>query len=244
MPSALSCLIELADLRRLGRPQRRGRLVHDQDLGVEMDRAGDGDRLALAAGERDHRLLEAAEIGIEPPHHLARLRLHRGVVERSPAGPAVRGRDRGSTPRRRCRRAPAPGRPSRCRNSWRRAGLLIVASWPLMKMCPPVALVGARQHLDQAGLAGAVVAEQADDFAGIEIDRGVVDRLQAAEGERDVLHLDEGGSGLSVHGLIPWRFCGGRRCRCRPRRPARRRPPSAGRPSRSRAAPCPTAATG
>ena len=69
-----------------GRPERGGRLVHDQDAGVEMDRAGDGDRLALAAGERGHRLLEAAEVGIEPPHHLARLRLHRGVVERAPAG--------------------------------------------------------------------------------------------------------------------------------------------------------------
>ena len=87
----LELLDELADLRRLGRPERRGRLVHDQDAGVEMDRARDRDRLALAAGERGHRLLEAAEVGIEPPHHLARLRLHRGVVERAPAGAAVRG---------------------------------------------------------------------------------------------------------------------------------------------------------
>ena len=51
-----------------------------------MDRPRDRDRLALAAGERDHRLLEAAEVRIEPPHHLARLGLHRGVVERAPAG--------------------------------------------------------------------------------------------------------------------------------------------------------------
>ena len=86
MPSALSCLIEFADLRGLGRPERRRRLVHDQDARVEMDRAGDRDRLALAARERDHRLLEAAEIGVEPPHHLARLGFHRRVVERAPAG--------------------------------------------------------------------------------------------------------------------------------------------------------------
>ena len=64
-----------------------------------------------------------------------------------------------------------------------------------------VPFVGAGQNLDQAGLACAIVAEQAHDLAGIKIDRGVVDRLEAAEGERDVLHLDEGGSGLSVHGL-------------------------------------------
>ncbi len=86
MPSRLELLDEFADLRRLGGAERRRRLVHDQNAGVEMDRAGDRDRLALAARERDHRLLEAAEIGIEPPHHLARLRLHRGVVERAPAG--------------------------------------------------------------------------------------------------------------------------------------------------------------
>ena len=40
---------ELANLRRLGRPKRRGRLVRDKDAGVEMDRARDGDRLPLAA---------------------------------------------------------------------------------------------------------------------------------------------------------------------------------------------------
>ncbi len=85
MPSALSCLIEVADLRGLLRPKRRGRLVHDEDAGIEMDRAGDGDRLALAARKRFHRLLEAAEIGVEAAHHLARLRFHRGVVERAPA---------------------------------------------------------------------------------------------------------------------------------------------------------------
>ena len=78
----LELLDELADLGRLGGPKRRRRLIHDQDTGVKMDRSRDGDRLALAARERDHRLLEAAEIGIEPSHDLARFRLHRGVVQR------------------------------------------------------------------------------------------------------------------------------------------------------------------
>ena len=43
---------EVADLGRLGRPEGRRRLVHDQDPGVEVDGPGDGHRLALAAGER------------------------------------------------------------------------------------------------------------------------------------------------------------------------------------------------
>ena len=42
MPSAFSWLDEVADLGGLGRPERRGRLVHDQDPGVEMDRPCDG----------------------------------------------------------------------------------------------------------------------------------------------------------------------------------------------------------
>ena len=55
MPSAFSCVDEVADLGRLGRSERRRRLVHDQDPGVEVDRPGDRDRLALAARERLHR---------------------------------------------------------------------------------------------------------------------------------------------------------------------------------------------
>ena len=43
-----------------------------------MDGAGDGDRLALAAGQRADRATEAFEVGIEPPHDLAG-RLHLGV---------------------------------------------------------------------------------------------------------------------------------------------------------------------
>jgi hypothetical protein len=46
-----------------------------------------------------------------------------------------------------------------------------------------VALVGAREHLHQRRLAGAVVAEHADHLAGVEVDRDVVDGLDAAEGD-------------------------------------------------------------
>ena len=86
MPSALSCLMSSPTCAVSCGPERRGRLVHDQDAGVEVDGARDGDRLALAAGERLHRLLEAAEVGVEAAHHLAALGLHRDVVERAPAG--------------------------------------------------------------------------------------------------------------------------------------------------------------
>ena len=65
-----------------------------------------------------------------------------------------------------------------------------------MKICAGIALVGAGQDLDQRRLAGAVVAEQRHDLAGIEIDRGVVDGADAAEGDRDVVHLDQRRSGV------------------------------------------------
>ena len=43
---------EVADLRRLRRPEGSRGLVHDQDLRVEVDGARDRHRLALAAGQR------------------------------------------------------------------------------------------------------------------------------------------------------------------------------------------------
>src|SRR5260370_21228960 len=46
-PLGLQLLDELADLRGLLRAERRGRLVHDEDARVEMDRARDRHRLAL-----------------------------------------------------------------------------------------------------------------------------------------------------------------------------------------------------
>ena len=83
---ALQLKDEVADLRRLRRAEGRRRLVHDEDLGVEVDGAGDGHRLTLAAGERLHRRLEVLEAGVEPAHHLSSRRLHGRVVQRAQAG--------------------------------------------------------------------------------------------------------------------------------------------------------------
>jgi hypothetical protein len=49
---SLELLDELADLGCLGRPQGRCRLVHDEHLGVKMDRARNRDGLALELVER------------------------------------------------------------------------------------------------------------------------------------------------------------------------------------------------
>ena len=221
MPSAFSCLMRSPTCSRLLRPERRRRLVHDEDAGVEMDRARDRHRLPLAARQRLHRVLEAAEIRIEPPHHLPRLRLHRDVVERAPA---------------RAQLAPEEqigggvdivGERQRLIDRLDAVSLGVARIVDLRFLAvdedrAAVALIGARQHLDQRRLAGAVVAEQADDLAGIEIDRGVVDRLDAAESDRDVAssrpaaagwRLERSSAPLSSGG-------GGRSGRSRPRTPA------------------------
>ena len=70
-------------------------------------------------------------------------------------------------------------------------GLEIEASSPLTKIVAAVALVGAGQDLDQRRLAGAIVAEQGHDLARIKVDGSIIDGADAAEGDRDVLHLDK-----------------------------------------------------
>ena len=57
-----------------------------------------------------------------------------------------------------------------------------------------VALVGAGEDLDQGRLAGTVMAEQGHDFAREEVDGGVIDGVNAAEGDGNVAHFHEGGA--------------------------------------------------
>src|SRR3546814_6139313 len=54
-----------------------------------------------------------------------------------------------------------------------------------------IAPVGAGEDLDQRRLAGAVVAEQGDDLAGIEVDRRILHGMNPAEGDGNVLHFHE-----------------------------------------------------
>ena len=51
--------------------------------------------------------------------------------------------------------------------------------------------MGAREDAHERRLAGAVAADEADDLAGVEVDGHVAHGVDAAEGDVDVLHLDE-----------------------------------------------------
>ena len=96
MPSDFSCLMSSPTCAVSCGPERRRRLVHDQDPGVEMDRARDGDRLALAAGQRDFTgSLKRRKFGLRRPITLrasASIEASSSVPQRRAA---ARGRDRG-----------------------------------------------------------------------------------------------------------------------------------------------------
>ena len=171
--------------------QGGGRLVHDQDAGVEEDRSCDRHRLALAAGECLHRLLETLEVRVEAAHHFAGLGLHRHVVERTPGGAQLAaeievggGVDIVGDGERLVDRLDAVFLGV--------ARIVDVGGLAVDQDLAAIALVGAGENLDKRRLAGAVVAEQGDDLAGIEIDRGIVHGMDAAEGDGDVLQLHEG----------------------------------------------------
>ena len=53
--------------------------------------------------------------------------------------------------------------------------------------------MGAREHLHQRRLAGAVAPDEGDDLAGVEVDADAVDGVDATEGHANVAHLDERG---------------------------------------------------
>ena len=72
---------EVAHLRRLHRPERRGGLVHDQDLGLEVHGTGDGHRLTLATRQRPHRRAQVLEPRVEPRHQLLRGGRHGRIIE-------------------------------------------------------------------------------------------------------------------------------------------------------------------
>jgi hypothetical protein len=79
--------------------ERRGGLVEDQHLGAEVDRAGDGHRLALAAGQRSDRLVGVADVDAHLRHLLAGRRLAKSMsYRRSGPHPFV-----GSEPRKKFR---------------------------------------------------------------------------------------------------------------------------------------------
>ncbi len=68
LPCAFSAWTRASSLALLRHAQRRGRLVHDQDPGVPVDRPADRHRPALAAGEGRDRRLQPVDMEVQPRH--------------------------------------------------------------------------------------------------------------------------------------------------------------------------------
>ena len=75
----------------LGVVERGGRLVHDQDLGVERQRLGDLDHLLPGHGEAADEL-PRVERQVQPVEQLLRPRVQRALVEEEARRCAARGR--------------------------------------------------------------------------------------------------------------------------------------------------------
>ena len=138
----------------------------------------------------DHRLLEAAEIGVEPVHHLAAFGLHRDVIQRAICRlefateiEVGRGVDVVGERQRLVDRLDAV-----FLGVSRVVDVGLLASDVDVAM---VALVGAGQDLDEGGFARAIVAEQTDDLAREKVYGGAIDSPNATKGDGDVAHFDE-----------------------------------------------------
>ncbi len=69
---------------------------------------------------------------------------------------------------------------------------------------PAGRLMNTAEDADQRGLPGAVVADQTDQLAGIEVNADVLQSLEVAEEEVDVLHLDQGAVLGRSHDCTPY----------------------------------------
>ena len=173
--------------------QRAGRLVEDQHLGAEVDRAGDRHGLALTAGQRADRLLHVADVDAHREQLLAADPSWPARVSRNLSGPNP---DRGSLPRKKFRQTDISGTVAR---SWNTVAIPAPSASrgeendvgsPLTSSSPSRGLVDAAEDLDQRRLAGAVVAEHAGDRARVDVQRDVAQGEHAAEELGDVLELE------------------------------------------------------
>ncbi len=77
---------EVLHLAALGNAQRGGRLVHDHEARIPVERAGDRHRLALPAGQPLDGAIGIADVDLEAREIAGRRVAHRALVEDAHAG--------------------------------------------------------------------------------------------------------------------------------------------------------------
>ena len=178
---------QLVDLR-VG--ERRRRLVHHQDGGIERQRLGDLDHLLLGD-------LEVADTGtrieleVQALDQLLRLPIEPPIVEQE-ARPAARlAAEEDVLGDRQVRRQVQLLVDHADAKVQRGSRVGDLDRLPLEPDLAGVGLVHAGQDLHQRGLAGAVLADQGVDLAGTELEACVGERVDAGEVLGDPGHLDQ-----------------------------------------------------
>ena len=179
-------------MRDLGVVERRGRLVHDEDLGVERQRLGDLDQLLAR-----HRQVADLALGVDVDLHADEQRRRVGVglgFVGEPAEAAARlAADEDVLRRREVAHQvqflmdDADAEVLRGARAGQRHWLAVDEDLAGIRLVDP------RQHLHQGRLAGAVFAHQRMDLAGAQVETRAAQRMDARKVLFDAAHLDERG---------------------------------------------------
>ena len=189
-PSSLSRWIRSRICALLG-AHRGQRLVEEEDVGARVDGAGDRDRLALAAGEAGHRRLQPRHVDADliqgfagPALHLADRQERQRGMRLLAAQEHVLEDGELVDQRQVLVDGVDPQRP-RLVDAARRVWLAP------QEHLAPVRFLEAADDLHQGRLAGAVVAEQAEDLALAEVQVDVAQARRRAEALGDVLDAQD-----------------------------------------------------
>ena len=188
-PRVAHALDEVQHLRRLRDAERGRGLVEHDELGLEQQRAGDGDGLALPARERGHRLAHRGDAGGELVEERPGADLHGDLVE-LPGVLLAAEIDVGHHVEVLAEREVLEHRGDAHVEGGRGRG-----ERRLLAHEADVArggLVHARQHLDQGGLARAVVAHQRHHLARVDVELDVGEGRDGAEVLGHVAERDDG----------------------------------------------------
>ena len=180
---------DLEQMRHLGLGQRRGRLVHDQDVGFVGHGLGDLDHLPVGHGELAH-LDAGVDLDIERPKQLFSLAPHGGMIDETEPVPGL---------------APDPDILGH-RHERHQVELLMDHGDALLEGVQGrvqvgflaaqadragVGVVDAGDDLHQRRLAGTVLAHERVDRAGLEAELDVVQRHHAWERFADTLDCQQ-----------------------------------------------------
>ena len=205
--------------RRLGRIEPGHELVEQQELGPGGQRAGQLEALAVHQGQRGRPACRPGPRGrparaAAPPPRGRRRAAALAAVEAADPHVVERG-EAGEGPD----ELEGAGDAARAEPVRRQPGDVAA----LEPDAPAIGAQGARDQVEERGLAGAVRPHDAEQLAGLEREADVVDREDAAEALGQPLDLEEGHAARrpTASALSAWRTA------ARGRRAARSRPPSA-----------------